>query len=80
MDQGQCPVFEFIPKWPDLGDTLFKKKTKIPAQLNFSGDNSDEYSSDQYRYNVNTHFSFISKLKIFFQLLYLQYLRNRWNV
>jgi len=26
MDQGQCPVFEFIPKWPDLGDTLCKKK------------------------------------------------------
>lgn len=49
MDQGQCPVFEFIPKWPDLGDTLFKKKTNISAQHSFNGDNSDEYSSDQYR-------------------------------
>lgn len=52
MDQGQCPVFEFIPKWPDLGDTLCKNKPKISAQNNFSGCKSgDEYnSSDQYRY------------------------------
>lgn len=52
MDQGQCPVFEFIPKWPDLGDTLCKKKTKISVQRNFSGNKSgDDYnSSDQYRY------------------------------
>lgn len=51
MDQGQCPVFEFIPKWPDLGDTLCKNKPKITAQNNFSGCKSgDEYnSSDQYR-------------------------------
>lgn len=51
MDQGQCPVFEFIPKWPDLGDTLCKKKTKIPAQRHLSGNKSgDDYnSSDQYR-------------------------------
>lgn len=66
MDQGQCPVFEFIPKWPDLGDTLFKKKTKIPTQHNFSVDNSDEYSSDQYRYNIYPSFSFTIKLKMLF--------------
>lgn len=50
MDQGQCPIFEFIPKWPDLGDTLCKKKTKIPTQRKCIEDKSgDEYSSDQYR-------------------------------
>lgn len=50
MDQGQCPVFEFIPKWPDLGVTLSKKKPIIQAQNNFNGNVSgDEYSSDQYR-------------------------------
>lgn len=51
MDQGQCPVFEFIPKWPDLGDTLCKKKTKLPSNNSFIEDKSvDEYnSSDQYR-------------------------------
>lgn len=50
MDQGQCPVFEFIPKWPDLGDTLSKTKQMIRAKNNFNRDMSgDEYSSDQYR-------------------------------
>lgn len=49
MDQAQCPVFEFIPKWPDLGDTLLKKKPNIPAQHTFNENKSDEYSSDQYR-------------------------------
>lgn len=50
MDQGQCPVFEFIPKWPDLGDTLSKKKPKHSAEHKYSEDNSgDDYSSDQYR-------------------------------
>jgi len=50
MDQGQCPVFEFIPKWPDLGDTLCKKKTKPSAEHNYDGGKSgDDYSSDQYR-------------------------------
>lgn len=52
IDQGQCrPVFEFIPKWPDLGDALCKNITKIPAQNSYSEDKSvDEYnSSDQYR-------------------------------
>jgi hypothetical protein len=50
MDQGQCPVFEFIPKWPDLGDTLSKSKPIIQTQNSFNGDISgDEYSSDQYR-------------------------------
>ncbi|VVC36544.1 BRCT domain,Zinc finger, DBF-type [Cinara cedri] len=50
LDQGQCPVFEFIPKWPDLGDTLCKKKPNIPTQNNFNRENEidDEYSSDQY--------------------------------
>ncbi|XP_050439205.1 uncharacterized protein LOC126844824 [Adelges cooleyi] len=49
LDQGQCPVFEFIPKWPDLGDTLCKKKTKVPAENKFDINKSgDEYSSDQY--------------------------------
>lgn len=51
LDQGQCPVFEFIPKWPDLGDALCKTKTKISSQNMCNTDNSnDEYnSSDQYR-------------------------------
>lgn len=52
LDTGQCrPVFEFIPKWPDLGDTLCKKKTEIDFQNMCSEDNSlDDYnSSDQYR-------------------------------
>lgn len=51
MDQGQCPVFEFIPKWPDLGDTLCKKKPKVPDPHNFSSNekSGDIYSSDQYR-------------------------------
>ncbi|XP_050531585.1 uncharacterized protein LOC126900127 [Daktulosphaira vitifoliae] len=49
MDQGQCPVFEFIPKWPDLGDTLCKKKLKVPPEQSFEIDKSgEEYSSDQY--------------------------------
>lgn len=44
-------MFEFIPKWPDLGDALCKNKPKIPIQHNFSGYKSDyEYnSSDSYR-------------------------------
>lgn len=51
LDQGQCPVFEFIPKWPDLGDTLCKKKSKIPSHDNFDTEavTGDEYSSDQYK-------------------------------
>ncbi|XP_026816767.1 uncharacterized protein LOC113556171 isoform X1 [Rhopalosiphum maidis] len=49
MDQGQRPVFEFIPKWPDLGDALCKKKTKHSAEHKYNGDKSDDdYSSDQY--------------------------------
>jgi len=50
LDQGNCPVFEFIRKWPDLGDTLCKSKSKIPVEHNFSGYKSDyEYnSSDPY--------------------------------
>ncbi|CAI6355585.1 unnamed protein product [Macrosiphum euphorbiae] len=49
MDQSQRPVFEFIPKWPDLGDALCKKKTKHSAEHKYNGDRSgDDYSSDQY--------------------------------
>ncbi|KAE9533540.1 hypothetical protein AGLY_009178 [Aphis glycines] len=49
MDQGQRPVFEFIPKWPDLGDALCKKKTKHSTENKYIGDKSgDDYSSDQY--------------------------------
>lgn len=50
LDQNQSPVFEFIPKWPDLGDALSKKKPKIPNVHNCVDNKStDEYSSDQYR-------------------------------
>lgn len=51
LDKAQCPVFEFIPKWPDLGDTLCKKQPKIPSQNDFNRENEidKEYSSDQYR-------------------------------
>lgn len=49
MDQSQCPVFEYIPKWPDLGVTLCKKKPKYPSPHNFRDDHSDNYSSNQYR-------------------------------
>ncbi|XP_025191214.1 uncharacterized protein LOC112591588 isoform X2 [Melanaphis sacchari] len=49
MDQGQRPVFEFIPKWPDLGDALCKKKTKHSTEQKYNCDKSgDDYSSDQY--------------------------------
>lgn len=45
-------MFEFIRKWPDLGDTLFKNKPEIPVEHNFSEYKSDyEYNfSDPYRY------------------------------
>lgn len=50
MDQAQRPVFEFIPKWPDLGDALCKNKTKHSVEHKYDGDRSgDDYSSDQYR-------------------------------
>lgn len=50
MDQSQCPVFEYIPKWPDLDDTLCKRKTKFTTLHKFRDDLSDDnYSSNQYR-------------------------------
>jgi len=50
MDQTQRPVFEYIPKWPDLGDALCKKKPKHSAEHKYNEDKSgDDYSSDQYR-------------------------------